>query len=167
MPAPAEGAYEHPEIGGARVIGKPAIRCDARRNIAHDDDKVTVMFNRLRRRIPPPAPTSVSASVPGTGLQVCARCRADYVHPLEWHETDAEHWWILLRCGECHAEREVTIGDDVVKRYGEDLDAAQREIDRVASRLGRERMAREIEIFVAALELDLIDANDFARRNRY
>jgi hypothetical protein len=125
------------------------------------------MFKRLRRGIPSPAPTFVSASVPGTGLQVCARCRADYVHPLEWHETDAEHWWILLRCGECHAEREVTIGDDVVKRYGEDLDAAQREIDRVASRLGQERMAREIEIFVAALELDLIDAGDFVGRIRH
>ena len=70
---------------------------------------------------------------------------------------------LLLRCGACADEREVTVGDDVAKRYGEDLDASQREIERAVERLDRERMAGETEIFAQALERDLIDAGDFAR----
>jgi hypothetical protein len=122
------------------------------------------MFNRLRRRKTASRTTHGSTSTPGTGLQVCTHCHADFVHPMEWREADDEHWWLLLRCGECGAERELTVGDDIAKRYGEDLDAAQREIDQVVQRLDCERMAAETEIFVKALERDLIDAGDFFRR---
>jgi len=121
------------------------------------------MFKRLRRRSDNRTQRSGSTSVPGSGLQVCAECCADYVHPVEWHEADDAHWWMLLRCGACRAEREVTIPDDVATRYSKDLDSAQREIDRELMRLDRERMAGETEIFVEALQRDLIDAGDFVR----
>ena len=121
------------------------------------------MFKRLRRRRSEKQPGRATVSLPGTGLQVCAECYADYVHPVDWHEADDEHWWLLLRCGECNAQREVTVADDVATRYSEDLAAAERDIDRAAVRLDCERMACETEIFVAALERDLIDAGDFTR----
>ena len=121
------------------------------------------MFRRLRRRSGNRKQRVGSTSAPGSGLQVCAECRADYVHPIEWHEADDAHWWVLLRCGECSALREVTIPDDVATRYSKDLDSAQREIDVEVMRLDRERMAGETEIFVAALQRDLIDAGDFVR----
>ena len=117
------------------------------------------MFKRLRRRR-----ALRSTPPPGTGLQVCSRCHADHVHPVEWCEADDEHWWMLLRCGACADEREVTVGDDVAKRYGEDLDASQREIEQAVERLDHERMEGEAEIFAQALERDLIDAGDFTRR---
>jgi hypothetical protein len=86
------------------------------------------------------------------------------VYPVQWWEAGDEHWWMLLRCGVCEEEREVTVGDDVAKRYDADLDAAKREIDDAVRRLDHERMAGEMEIFVEALERDLIDAGDFVRR---
>jgi len=119
------------------------------------------MFKRLRRRGENQKQRSGSTSVPGSGLQVCSECRADYVYPLEWREADGARWWMLLRCGECSTQREVTVPDDVATRYGKHLDGALREIDREWMRLDRERMAGEAEIFVAALHRDLIDAGDF------
>ncbi len=119
------------------------------------------MFKRLRRRSENRTQRTGSTPVPGSGLQVCAECRADYVHPVEWHEAGDAHWWMLLRCGACTAERAVTVPDEVAKRYGEDLDSARREIDREWTRLDRERMAGETEIFAAALQRDLIVAGDF------
>jgi hypothetical protein len=145
-------------------MGRPDAGWEARRDIASHDE-VTVMFERLRRRrVAPTQPPSSTTPLPGSGLQICPRCHAGFVHPVDWCEADDEHWWMLLRCGECTAEREVTIGDDIAKRYGEDLDVAQREIDRAAQRLDLDRMAAETEIFVQALERDLVDAGDFVRR---
>ena len=46
-----------------------------------------------------------------------------------WQESGDAHWWMLLRCGECGREREVTVGDEVATRFTADLEAAQREID--------------------------------------
>lgn len=100
---------------------------------------------------------------PGTGLQVCADCHADHVHPVEWHESGEEHWWMLLRCGTCRVESEVTVTNDVAERYSHDLDDALEVIARAARELDAERLAREADAFAEALERDLIDADDFGR----
>ena len=117
------------------------------------------MLNWLRRRA-----TRRSDSPPAGGLHVCGDCQADYVHPVEWCEEDAKHWWMRLRCGSCFREREVTVPDAVAERFGRDLDAAEADIGRAADELDHERMEREVEAFAAALERDLIDADDFARQ---
>jgi hypothetical protein len=122
------------------------------------------MFNWLRRARR--REIRGSTSLPGSGLHVCADCHGDYVHPVEWREADSEHWWMLLRCGSCFHEREVTVPDAVAQRFGRDLDAAEEEIGRAAAALDQERMEREAEAFAAALERDLIDADDFARLGR-
>ena len=121
------------------------------------------MFKRLRRRSADRKRRISRTSTPGSGLQVCRDCHADYVCPIEWHEAGDRHWWMLLRCGECSTEREVVVPDDVATRYGSDLDAAQCAIAREVTRLDRERMADETETFVLALHRDLIDAADFVR----
>jgi hypothetical protein len=122
------------------------------------------MFNRLRRRGAGRRHATGTTSAPGTGLQVCTDCHADCVHPVEWHELGDAHWWMLLRCGECRREREVTVADGVATRFSADLDAAQREIDRAVRLLDSERMAGEVEVFTQALRRDLIDAGDFVPR---
>jgi hypothetical protein len=119
------------------------------------------MFNWLRRARR--REIRGSTSLPGSGLHVCADCHRDYVHPVEWHEAGAAHWWMRLRCGSCFSEREVTVPDAVAQRFGRDLDAAEEEIGRAAAALDHERMECEAEAFAAALERDLIDADDFAR----
>ena len=120
------------------------------------------MFKRLRRLARASRHARGSTSSPGTGLQVCTDCHADYVHPVEWQESGEDHWWMLLRCGACGSERDVTVADDVAKRFGEDLDRAERQIERAVRELDGERMAVEVEAFAVALERDLIGADDFA-----
>ena len=121
------------------------------------------MFKWLRRLFAALDESDGRTSAPSSGLNVCADCHADSVHPVEWREADDKHWWMRLRCGACCLEREVTVTDDVAQRYGKDLDAAEAVIDRALRELDCERMAHEVEAFAEALERDLIDAGDFAR----
>ena len=117
------------------------------------------MFKRLRRR----HDARHSAPADRNRLEVCTSCRSEYVHPVEWRENGGEHWWMLLRCGECRAEREVTVANAVAQRFGGSLDTAESEILRAVARLDAERMAREVEVFAAALERDLIEPADCGR----
>ena len=96
-------------------------------------------------------------------LTVCLECGADYVNPVEWRAHGACHWWMLLRCGGCEAQREEVVPDPLAERFDRELDHALAEIGRVADRLRYERLASEADAFAAALERDLIDAEDFAR----
>jgi hypothetical protein len=71
-----------------------------------------------------------------------------------------EHWWMLL-CGE---SRQVTLPDIEAHRFDRELVEAERQIAREADRLSRERFETDVQTFSSALELDLIDADDFARQ---
>ena len=70
---------------------------------------------------------------------------------------------MLLRCGQCGAERDVTVANAVAQRFGNSLDTAESEIRGSVVRLDAERMASEVEVFAAALERDLIEPADFGR----
>ena len=68
-----------------------------------------------------------------------------------------------LRCGECESIGEVVVSDATAQRYDRRLDKGMSEIALILRRLEREAMARDAETFATALELDLLDAGDFAR----
>ena len=94
---------------------------------------------------------------------MCKSCSSDYVIPTTWTEHHEESWWIHVRCGECGESREIVVSDAAAQRYDAELDRGMHKIARVLDRLERERMARDAEAFVTALELDLYDADDFVR----
>jgi hypothetical protein len=96
-------------------------------------------------------------------LADCTACGTDFVHPVEWSPHDADHWWMLLRCGACGQRREATVPDAEAELYDRELDRAELDMRRDAERLSRERLADQAESFATALELDLIGAEDFAR----
>lgn len=96
-----------------------------------------------------------------TTLAVCPACRADFVHPVEWHPHDDENWWMLLRCGGCGAYREAIAPNAQADMFDLELDRMQADIRAEADRLGRERQAEEAEAFAAALDRDLISPEDF------
>ena len=108
------------------------------------------MFLPRRRQTPP-----------GSGLQVCPVCRADYVVPVWWEEVENGRLRLLLRCGECDTHHDVEVAGDVAdrfeKEYVSDLDAMAATLDR----LDRARMAAEASAFCDALAHDLIEADDF------
>jgi hypothetical protein len=93
----------------------------------------------------------------------CAACGSRVVNPVAWHESGEAQWWVRLRCGECAWTREVTVTDDEANQLERDLNPGLFAIERTVTRLDRERMRSEMELFVAALERDLIWPMDFKR----
>lgn len=125
-------------------------------------DKLKRLLRRLRGRLL----SGASAGGRGTNgrLTVCGNCGSHVVNPVDWHESDEAHWWVRLRCGACGGSREVTITDDEATQLERDLAPGLRQIATTVAGLDRERMLQEAEIFIAALERDLIGPADFARR---
>jgi rRNA maturation protein Nop10 len=97
-------------------------------------------------------------------LAHCNACGADFVHPVEWSPQDGERWWMLLRCGACGESREETVPDAEAERYDRELEWAEYRMRRAAERLSQEQLADQADSFATALRLDLIGAEDFARR---
>src|SRR5690349_12875317 len=95
-------------------------------------------------------------------LTRCPACGADLVNPMDWHEHDEVHLWMLLRCGECLHAREVVITDEQARQFDRDLTPGLKMIERTIEDLDRQRMRWELELLVAALAQDLVSASDFA-----
>jgi hypothetical protein len=70
---------------------------------------------------------------------------------------------LLMRCGECQAWVQGTVGNELAAAIDVELDRQQAEIARALKALEMERMAADVEAFAAALEHGLVDAEDFAR----
>ena len=97
-------------------------------------------------------------------LILCASCRSSIVNPVDWEENDETRWWVRLRCGACGETHETVITNDQAKRLERDLAPGLRKIAETVEKLDRERMLWEVDVFVAALERDLIGAADFAAK---
>ena len=97
------------------------------------------------------------------GLERCPECLRPMVCPMEWETDGEEHWLMQLRCGECGDWREVRVTNAEAKTFDLTLDWQTGQIRRALDRIDRERMAAELDVFVGALEHDLIDPADFAR----
>lgn len=130
------------------------------------------MFERLfHRRRTAPAAIDVAAFAaprtpwPGSGLHVCPGCRTSFVCPIEWDLlAGGQEVWILLRCGECGAWRDVTVSFAVAERFSQDFERARSHIAATLHQRECQRMAVEVTTFVTALDRDLIDAADFRPR---
>jgi hypothetical protein len=107
-----------------------------------------------RRRQPPP----------GTGLQICPVCRADFVVPVWWEKLEDDKLRLLLRCGECETHHDLVVAGDVAARFEQDYLRVLEGMVATLDRLDRERMAVQASAFATALARDLIDAGDFGAR---
>lgn len=99
-------------------------------------------------------------------LERCGVCGRDFVNPVEWAPDGPEHWWLLLRCGECETWRDITVTNEVARRYDAELDRRGRVLAALLERLDRERMIVEAEALTIALRRGLIDAADFATERK-
>ena len=54
---------------------------------------------------------------PGTGLQICPVCRADFVVPVWWEELEDRRMRLLLRCGECDTHHDLVVAGEVADRF--------------------------------------------------
>jgi hypothetical protein len=85
------------------------------------------------------------------------------VHPLDWEECSPERWRVVLRCPDCEQTREGVFGRSMVERLDDELDRASAALLSDYTRLVHANLSEEIELFVRALELDLIGPADFER----
>ena len=116
-------------------------------------------LSRLRRRLRRAHGRRLAAS---TGrLDLCGVCGAEFVCPVTWSESGPDGWWLVLRCGECGASREVVASNAAVAEYDSQLDDGMRDINATAERLSRELLAAEADVLGAALRRDLLGADDF------
>ena len=112
----------------------------------------------------PAAVSTPPTPAPGSGLHQCLVCHDDYVVPVWWEEVGDERWHMLLRCAQCDTYRDVVVTNDVARVFERDLQRGMDQIAASADRTDRARMVAEVDVLIAALEHDLIDAGDFATR---
>jgi hypothetical protein len=94
-------------------------------------------------------------------LHCCFYCASEFVHPVDWTEAGPSQWRILLRCPECEATREGVFEQAAVECLDDELDRATGALLSDLQRVTHANMAEEIELFVRALEADLIVPSDF------
>ena len=94
-------------------------------------------------------------------LCVCPACARDLVYPLEWTPSGAHHWHLSLRCPECEWQGSGVYGQELIDNFDDVLDAGTEAILDDLERLSRGNMDEGIELFVDALNRDLILPEDF------
>jgi hypothetical protein len=94
-------------------------------------------------------------------LHVCFYCAGELVHPVDWAEAGPAMWRILLRCPECEATREGVFEQTAVECLDDELDRATGALLSDLQRVTHANMAEEIDLFVRALDADLILPADF------
>lgn len=96
-------------------------------------------------------------------LTVCPGCEQDFVIPVDGVEYDECSWLLILRCGACGLRFDRRATDEEVDELCSEIDDGLQRLAERADRINRERMLREVDLFVAALDRDLISGDDFAR----
>ncbi len=97
-----------------------------------------------------------------TGLHVCPSCASRLVQPTRWEQAgDRGHWRLLRRCPECEWSGEQVHGETEIDAFDEELDLGTRALSEVLKALEHENMQHVADTFSAALEADLISADDF------
>lgn len=97
-------------------------------------------------------------------LHVCPECDSQMCQPIDWHERDRHHWWVLIRCPECWFERSGIVGQRIVEDFDNELDRASAALVTDLVRLTKSNMIDEGRILSVALAEDGIVADDFAMR---
>jgi hypothetical protein len=96
------------------------------------------------------------------GLHVCPRCESPLVQPTCWEQAeDRGHWRLWRRCPECEWHSNEVHGEAAIDAFDEELDHGTQALVEVLREIERENMQYVAETLGAALEADLITADDF------
>jgi hypothetical protein len=109
--------------------------------------------------------TSPDKSQPTAALHLCPCCGSGMVQPLAWEPAGGRTTWrVWRRCPECDWRADGVYDEAAIEAYDELLDRGAHELAAELRELERANMAELAETFVAALDADLIGADDVARR---
>jgi hypothetical protein len=97
-----------------------------------------------------------------SGLHVCPHCESSLVQPTRWEQAgDRGHWRLWRRCPECEWRSNEVHAEAEIDAFDEELDLGTRALNEVLKTLEHENMEFVVETFAAALDADLISADDF------
>jgi hypothetical protein len=106
--------------------------------------------------------SSTSQTQIAAGLHVCPRCASALVQPTCWEQAgDRGHWRLWRRCPECEWQSDEVHAEAEIDAFDEELDSGTRALNEVLKALEHENMRFVVDTFSAALEADLIGADDF------
>ena len=115
-----------------------------------------------------PEPSRNQTDQPTTELHVCPECGSCLVQPTCWEQAgDRTHWRVWRRCPECEwsCQRASTARAEI-DAFDEQLDLGAHELADELRALEHANMSAMADAFVAALDVDLIGADDFAAECR-
>jgi hypothetical protein len=105
---------------------------------------------------------SASQTKIAAGLHICPRCASTLVQPTCWEQAgDRGHWRLWRRCPECDWHCDEVHGESAIDAFDEELDLGTRALSEVLKELERENMRFFADTLSAALDADLITADDF------
>ena len=142
--------------GGLPRRGDPA-HCDRAASCAdrrRGGERVMRAFPFRRRAKSPDPPADLTS---------CQSCGSGYVIPTDWAERDEAPGGSACAAGSAGRAERRSCPMPTAQRYDRRLQQGMDEIARALHRQEREQMARDAETFATALELDLLDADDFVR----
>lgn len=97
-----------------------------------------------------------------TELHVCPECGSPLVQPTCWEQAgDRAHWRVWRRCPECEWFCQGVHGEDEIDAFDEQLDIGAHALADELRELEHANMTDMAEAFIAALDADLIGADDF------
>lgn len=94
-------------------------------------------------------------------LHVCPECSGELVYPVRWDERTGESWEITLRCPDCEWWHTGEFADDAVDEFDEILNDGTEQLLESLRTFARVNMEEDIERFVKALAIGLIEPMDF------
>lgn len=105
---------------------------------------------------------STSQTTSPTGLHVCPHCSSALVQPTCWEQAgERGQWRLWRRCPECDWHCDAIHAEAAIDAFDEELDLGTRALADVLKTLEHENMQFVVDTFSAALEADLITADDF------
>ncbi|MBA2517676.1 MAG: hypothetical protein H0V22_10255 [Solirubrobacterales bacterium] len=131
-----------------------------RRVVLPSGRAIEVVYFEPQRPLPEHTPAPEAPGV-DQDLQVCPRCPADLVYPIDWEEVSATQWEVQLRCPNCEWSHVGTYPQDVVDRFDDELDQGTDTLARDLRQLTRANMEEELARFTSALNADAIWPIDF------
>jgi hypothetical protein len=96
-----------------------------------------------------------------TGLEFCVNCGQDFMTMVRCTRAGNGTWWLRLRCGGCGTWHETFARDDAVAALQRAIARGVHTLAEGARSLDHERMVWQVASFTEALELDLIQPEDF------
>jgi hypothetical protein len=95
-------------------------------------------------------------------LHVCRACGSCLIQPTSWEqEEDRSGWRVRRRCPECEWSCESVHNEVEIDAFDEQLDLGSQELLNELRAMEHANMRASAAAFIAALENDLIGAEDF------